>query len=258
MSKENMQLIGVIGGVGPFAGLDFVSKIFMNTKAVKDQDHLPCMLVSCPSLIPDRTAFLLQNEKGEIENPAFGLFESAKLLHKAGVRYASVACNTAHADKIFSLFCGMVKESLPGLQIVNMLETCADHVKKTFQKKPITLGLLATIGTHKSRVYHEYFREEDHIKLLEPDSQGRERIHKAIYSEEFGIKAHSQNIKPQAKDFIKNEINKLTEQGAQAVILGCTELPLAAQGENFPVPIIDPAMVTARKLIELINPNKLL
>jgi aspartate racemase len=267
VSEDNLKhfqggsaLIGVIGGVGPYAGLDFVRKIFSNTRAVKDQDHLNCVLVSCPSIIPDRTAFLLQG--GEGENPAYGMFESARLLHKAGVLYASVACNTAHSSRIFSPFCAMVKESLPGLQIVNMLETCAEYVKKSFHKEIINLGLLATIGTHKSRLYHEYFREEDNIRLIEPDGRDQEIIHQAIYSEEFGIKAHSMNVTPQAQDCVRREIYKLIDQGAEAIILGCTELPLAVpeacvQGDNFPAPIIDPAAVTARRLIELTAPEKL-
>jgi len=80
--KKNTPFIGIIGGVGPYAGLDFVQKIFANTQAVQDQDHLNCMLVSCPSLIPDRTRYLLQSNHEESENPAFGLFESARCLYK--------------------------------------------------------------------------------------------------------------------------------------------------------------------------------
>jgi len=245
-------IIGVIGGVGPRAGLDFVQKIFANTKAKKDQDHLNFMLISCPSIIPDRTGFLL---KGAKENPAFGMFESARRLYMAGVRIAAVACNTAHADSIFSPFCSMVKESLPDMKIVNMLETCAAYVRETQISR---LGLLATIGTHKSRVYHEYFKEEDGLLLIEPDSAGQSNIHEAIYSEDFGIKAQSQKTSSETIERINHEILALTEKGAEAIILGCTELPLAAQCLNCPVPLIDPGLITARRLIALTEPEKLL
>jgi len=249
-----MTLIGVIGGVGPQAGLDFVQKIFTNTKAKKDQDHLDCILISCPSIIPDRTGFLLRNEKEE-ENPAFGLFESARRLYSAGARIVAVACNTAHADRIFSLFCSMVRESLPDMKIVNMLETCAAYAKESQISR---LGLLATIGTHKSRVYHEYFREEDGFQLIEPDSAGQGSIHEAIYSEDFGIKAQSQKISSEAIERINHEIIALTGRGAKAIILGCTELPLAAQSLNCSVPLIDPGLITARQLIAFTEPEKLL
>ena len=253
-------IIGVIGGVGPQAGVDFVNKILANTIAVRDQDHINCMLISCPSLVPDRTEFLLQN-KDEKDNPAFGMFECARRLHLAVVSFASVACNTAHAQKIFTPFCAMVKQSLPGLKIINMLETCAETVKESLSVK--RMGLLATIGTHKSRVYHEYFKEENGYLLLEPDSAGQEKVHDAIYNKDYGIKANSQEISSKAREQISSEILGLIDRGAQAIILGCTELPLAAQGQRFSapnksgVPLIDPGLLAARRLIGLVAPEKL-
>jgi len=250
--KKNRALIGVIGGIGPYAGLDFVRNIFDNTRAHKDQEHLDCVLVSCPSIIPDRTGFLLDREK--TENPANGLFQSAKKLHAAGVRYAVAACNTAHAGKIFNPFCEMVRESLSGLTIINMLETCASHVRESTGIRRI--GLLATLGTHRSAVYHEYFGNG--FELIEPDTGGQEKVHESIYSKEYGIKAFSQPVKPMALDNIRREISRLAERGAQAVILGCTELPLAVKAGDVSVPVIDPGLIAARALIELIAPEKLL
>ena len=251
---DDLPLIGVIGGVGPYAGLDFVQKIFSNTLAVRDQDHLNCIMISCPSIIPDRTAFLLHG-KDDDENPAFGMFESARRLYMAGVHIAAVACNTAHAERIFSPFCAMVKESLPGFEIVNMLETCALYVRESLRVK--RLGLLATIGTHKSGVYREYFKEGDGFSLLEPLEAGQGRIHEAIYNEGFGIKASSEKIDPRARGIISGEIQALIYRGAEAVILGCTELPLAVTPEDFALPVIDPALIAARTLIALTAPGKL-
>ena len=254
MANEQKQraLIGVIGGIGPFAGLDFMRNIFNNTRALKDQEHLDCVLVSCPSIIPDRTEFLFGSDG--MENPALGMFESAKKLHAAGVSYAVVACNTAHSGRIFKPFCETVQENLSGLTIVNMLETCASHVKQNLNIKRI--GLLATKGTHKSKVYHEYFG--DGIELLEPDAAGQEKVHEAIYSKEFGIKAFSQPIKPLARETIGREISRLVGRGAQAVILGCTELPLAVRANEIPIPAIDPGLIAARALVALAAPDKLL
>ena len=250
----DLPIIGVIGGVGPWAGLDFLRKIFANTIAIRDQDHLNCALISCPSIIPDGTVFLLE-DKGEELNPAFGMFESARRLYLAGARIAAVACNTAHADRIFSPFLALVKEALPGLEIVNMLDTCALYVRESLRIK--RLGLLATIGTHQSGVYREYFKGEDGFSLLEPDSSGQKNIHEAIYNEDFGIKAHSDGIEPRAKELITGEIHRLIERGAEAVILGCTELPLAVQSRDSPVPLVDPGLITARRLISLTAPEKL-
>ena len=256
-SPKVTDIIGVLGGVGPFAGMDFVRNIFNNTRAVKDQEHLDCVLVSCPSIIPDRTDFLLSCE--DMENPALGLFESATKLHAAGVAYAVVACNTAHSAIIFKPFREMVEKSLSGLTIINMLETCAYHVKKSLESSQSgakRIGLLATRGTHKSGVYHEYFG--DGIELLEPEVAGQERVHEAIYSKDFGIKAYSQPVKPQAREVIATEISSLVNRGAQAIILGCTELPLAVTPGEVAVPVIDPGLIAARALIALVAPEKLL
>ena len=274
-SRENVSIIGIIGGIGPQAGIDFAEKILSNTRAARDQDHLNCMLISCPSLIPDRTEFIL-GSKNDDENPAFGLFECASRLYAAGSRLAVVACNTAHASRIYSPFLEMAKDAFPALRIENMLEVCADFTKTRL--KISELGLLATLGTHKSGVYREYFRREDGFSLIEPDDEGQKRVHEAIYGEYFGIKAHSWPISPQASEIIKKEILRLSARGARAIILGCTELPLAfrmmnnpVSGNpqkaislldtgltNYPVPLIDPGLIAARRLIELAAPEKLL
>lgn len=247
-------LVGIIGGVGPSAGLDFMRNLFANTRAVKDQDHIDCILISCPGLIPDRTAFLLHEGKSGYENPAYGMFECAKRLYRAGARYISVACNTAHADHIFTPFSVLVAASLPGLIIINMLETCAAHAKAIGVKR---VGLLATKGAYQSRVYHEYFTAEAGFVLIEPDADAQEHIHAAIYSENFGIKAHSDPVKARAKTMLKDEIARLTERGAEALILGCTELPLAIAPGDSQLPLLNPALLTARRLIRLSAPEKL-
>jgi aspartate racemase len=246
--------VGVIGGVGPYAGIDFLEKILLNTQAVKDQDHISCMLISCPALIPDRSEFLLGKSPGG-ENPAQGMFSSAATLYKAGARYVSVACNTAHSSRIFTPFQDAVRESLPGLTVVNMLETCALFVKNHSMSR--RLGLLATLGTYKSGVYHEYFRKEDGFTLIEPEEQGRVKIHNAIYHEESGIKAHPHPVKARTKNAVLYEAYRLVERGAEAVILGCTELPLAMRQDDMGAPLFDPALLTARALIQLAAPEKL-
>ncbi|GHV62080.1 aspartate racemase [Spirochaetia bacterium] len=248
-------VIGVIGGVGPYAGLDFVRNIFDNTRAVTDQEHLNTVLISCPSLIPDRTDFLL-NKHDEKDNPAYGMFACAKMLYDAGARFVTVACNTAHAAPIFGPYSAMVAEKLPGLTIVNMLETCASYVREALGFTRI--GLLATRGTHVSGVYREYFKAAEGITLLEPDNEEQEAVHDLIYNKEYGIKAHSSPVSPRAKETLSKAILTLAGRGAEAVVLGCTELPLAVEKKaDFPLPLLNPALIAARRLITLADPGKL-
>ena len=254
MEHSNNPIIGIIGGVGPHAGLDFVRKIFNNTVALKDQDHIDTILVSCSSLIPDRANFLLNKEN---INPQAGMFECAKKLHAAGAKYLCVACNTAHSDRIFTPFCQSIEKSLPGLIVVNMLETAANFMKDHFPEVK-TIGYLATKGTYASGVYREHFSKNQRFNIIEPELQGQNRIHDAIYSLEFGIKAHSDPVHPKARSILLYEAFKLYDRGADAVILGCTELPLALNPMDFSFPIIDPGLLTARYLINLVAPEKLL
>lgn len=106
-------------------------------------------------------------------------------------------------------------------------------------------------------MYHEYFKKEDNIELIEPDASEQEIIHDAIYNENYGIKAHSEKINVLAKNAVNYEIFNLIAQGAQAVILSCTELPLAVQKKHFPVPVLDPGLLASRRLIALLAPEKL-
>jgi aspartate racemase len=250
LEKKRNPLIGVIGGVGPYAGLDFVRNVFNNTQALKDQEHLNTLLVSCPGIIPDRTKYLLDEEP---ENPSGGLFESAKILYAAGARHAAIVCNTAHSDRIFMPFCDMVKAAMPDMVIVNMLRSCADFVKKKYPEIK-TLGLLATKGTYRSRVYGDYFKTAEGFSILEPEMPGQNRIDEAIYSVDFGIKAHSDPVQAKACNILLYEGFRLLDRGAQGLILGCTELPLAVDPTDFSVPVFNPSFLCARELIKLTAP----
>jgi aspartate racemase len=253
LEEKRNPLIGVIGGVGPYAGLDFVRNIFNNTRALKDQEHLNTLLVSCPALIPDRTKYLLDEEP---VNPSGGLFESAKILYAAGARHAVVVCNTAHSDRIFMPFCDTVKEAMPDMVIVNMLRSCADFIKEKYPEIK-NLGLLATKGTYKSRVYEEYFTPAEGCSLLYPEAPGQNRIGEAIYSLDFGIKAHSDPVQAKACNILLYEGFRLLDRGAQGLILGCTELPLAVNPADFSAPVFNPGLIAARELIRLTSPSSL-
>mgnify|MGYP000203337425 FL=1 len=91
-------MIGVIGGMGPQAGIDLVQKIINLTKAASDQDHLPIAMLSIPHSISDRTEFLLG--KSDV-NPAIAISEVICTLSKNGASIIGMPCNTAHAEPIF-------------------------------------------------------------------------------------------------------------------------------------------------------------
>jgi aspartate racemase len=116
---------------------------------------------------------------------------------------------------------------------------------------------LATKGTYKSRVYHEYFKAGDGFSLLEPELPGQDRISEAIYSLDFGIKAHSDPVQAKARNILLYEGFRLLDRGVQGLILGCTELPLAMNPADFSAPVFNPGFLTARELIRLTFPSSL-
>ena len=91
-------MIGIVGGIGPLAGVDMYKRIVANTIAKADQDHLPVLLASLPGEVVDRMPFLLE---GTPENPAFGIAKVIGMLEKAGADLIAIACNTADQASVF-------------------------------------------------------------------------------------------------------------------------------------------------------------
>ena len=142
-------MIGVIGGAGPFAGLDLLGKILTQTAADTDQDHLTVVTLSQPSTIADRTAFLL----GETAiNPAGPLLEQLRQLEEAGAEVAGIPCNTAHAPPIMDLITQGLAASGSRLRLLNMISEVG-HMLQHHYPSVKKIGLLSTIGTAYSRVY---------------------------------------------------------------------------------------------------------
>ena len=245
------KAIGVIGGVGPYAGLDLVKKVFDNTIAASDQEHVDLYLTSTPSIIGDRTRFLLEGG----ENPADGLYACFEKLAQIGASVVVIPCNTAHASPIYDALREKVIRSHPDVQLLNMiLETCGT-VSSMFPKGA-RIGLLATKGTHAIGVYRQYFEQYPNLELLEPDASGQERVHQAIYDTTYGIKAVFP-VSQKALAVLLREGKHLVERGADAIILGCTELPLALHEGMLPCPLVDPTTILARAALGAIALDKL-
>ncbi len=120
------------------------------------------------------------------------------------------------------------------------------------------IGVLCTTGTYKTRVYQNILAQKGHRVIL-PDKVIQESIvHKAIYDPKNGIKARSAPVSTVAKKESSKAINYLQLEGAEAIVLGCTEIPLAITekiiGETV---IIDPTLILARALVREVKPNKL-
>lgn len=257
------KMIGIVGGVGPYAGLDLAKKIFEHTAAQQDQEHLDVLLVNRPRLIADRTAYLLARRGGDPTvdpaNPGHGLVQCIHTLVTAGAEVIGVPCNTAHASAIFQVVERAVAAHFPALQLLHLVHETVAAVCTALPSGG-SVGLLATPGAYASRVYHTAMAAVPAAApyhLLEPDAEGKRRVREAIYDPEYGIKAQAAPVTCRAVDTLAAEVWRLYERGAQAVIMGCTEIPLALDGQTLPVPLLDPAVALARALIQAAAPERL-
>ena len=221
------KTIGIIGGMGPLATADLFKKIVLNTKAEKDQDHLK-VLIDNNTDIPDRTAAILHGG----DDPVPQLTKSAVALEKMGADFLIIPCNTAH------YFRDAVQKSV-NIPILSMLELTG----RACQARGIkTVGLLATEGTVNSGIYQRVF-EALGIEMLTPDKPEQTEITNLIYS---GVKAGKADYDVTG---VRKVIESLLSRGAETLILGCTELPLAVEMYNLDYNTCDPTLELARGAI---------
>lgn len=222
------KIIGIIGGMGPLATDDLFHKIIVNTEAEKDQDHIR-VLIDNNTNIPDRTEAILYGG----DSPVKELSLSASKLEKTGAGLLIMPCNTAH------YFYEDVSASV-SVPVLNMISITGSILSEQGIKKA---GLLATDGTIQSGIYEKELRKYG-IEVIKPDAEGQKNIMDMIYN---GVKAGLD--KYDTKDIIR-VIEKIFESGAQILILGCTELPLAMDMYNLDYPSIDPTLELAREAIK--------
>ena len=221
------KVIGIIGGMGPLATADLFKKIVLNTKAEKDQDHIR-VVIDNNTNIPDRTGAILHGGK----DPVSELAKSAKALKTMGADLLIMPCNTAH------YFHGKVQESVD-IPVLHMIEITCNALKKAGVKKA---GLLATDGTIQSGIYQSVF-DANGIELVKPDAAGQKAVMDMIYG---GVKASKWDF--DTAD-VKKAMEALLKEGAETLILGCTELPLAKEMYNLDYPSVDPTLELAKEAI---------
>ncbi|WP_454805287.1 amino acid racemase [Paraburkholderia fungorum] len=230
--------VGVLGGVGPAATVDFMAKLVRNTPAARDQDHIKVMVEQNPQ-IPDRTEALL----GGGDDPTLALYAACKTLEEGGADLIAIPCNTAHA------FVERIQPSLT-IPIVNMLTCTADYLREAFPGVR-EVGVLATSGTLASRVYETALAARGFVQIA-PAEAAQARLMNAIYGP-CGAKAGY--LSGECDDDLAAAVDDLVAQGVQVIVLGCTELPLLLRGSTLARPgrpvvrLVDPTDVLAKRCV---------
>ena len=215
-------MIGILGGMGTQAGLDFCNKLAMLNRGKIDQEY-PLFILYNKSNIPGRPESIgIQTRKfsdlprSSQNNTRYNkvlksLLEGCRSLEKSGCRFIVIPCNTAH------YWYEDLKKKIK-IPIINMPKEVFLHTKKIC-KKNSKIGLLATEGTLKTKIYEKLFNKN--YELITPlHSLQVKSVNKTIKHVKMG------NIKLAEKS-IKSAINYLIKNGCKKIILGCTELPIA-------------------------------
>ena len=215
-------MIGILGGMGTQAGLDFCNKLAVLNRGKIDQEY-PLFLLYNKSNIPGRPESIgsqtknLSNKstnktsKEKYKRVLSSLLKGCKLLEKNKCKFIVIPCNTAHY-----WFDDLQKKI--NIPIINMPKEVFKFTKKQC-KKNSKVGLLATEGTLKTGVYKKFFEKD--YQLIEPSQKIQKlSVNKAIKLVKMGnVKAAAKAIKPAIDSLIKMKCKK--------IILGCTELPIA-------------------------------
>lgn len=224
----NKKTVGIIGGMGPGATALLFQKLIDYTDAKSDAEHMH-IIIDNNTAIPDRTTAILKGEN----TPALYIVESGKKLEMCGAELLLIPCNTSH------YFYDDIQEQL-SVPVVNMI---AETAKVCLNNGYTKVGILATTGTCNTDTYGRELNKFG-VEAVYPDVEGQKRVMEIIYDQ---VKA-GRKINVQILD---QTLKKMASKGAQAFILGCTELPFAIKNGDFGYHFLDSLDILAKCAVEM-------
>lgn len=243
-SRLALPFVGILGGMGPLAGVDFAAKLIDAARQAlgsqTDQEQVPFVLWSVPQ-IPDRVAPLFDPAA---PSPLPAMIQGVRALERAGVDVIAIACNTAHAwhaelsEAVRTPILHLAEEAVHAL-------IAAGGVR--------TAGILATAATLRIGMYQERL-ERAGIAWIAPAEEDMEELVKPA------IALVKRNEPEPAFELARRACERLASRGADIMILACTELPVALaagkrRGQEFRVPVLDPAESLARACVLWAGPQ---
>ena len=225
------KTVGVLGGMGPDATVDFIRKVIALTPAEKDQDHIH-MLIDHNPRVPNRQDHILA--RGDDPGPA--LAEMAVRLEKAGADFLVIPCNTAQAYEQ----CIVDAVSIPLVSIIDETIAAIGEVAAGAN----AVGVLATIGCLKADMYQRAMAKNDLTAVL-PDDEELSELMVLVNGVKAGVNDDS------VKRSMQQLANALVARGAEAIIAGCTEIPLVLDESMLDVPLISSTDVLAQRTVQL-------
>jgi aspartate racemase len=225
-----MKRIGIIGGIGPESTIDYY-KLIIGAFHEKQADlGYPEIIIYSANL----SSLMRILEANDWETLTDWLLEKVVALHKAGAEFAVIGSNTPHIvfDKVSS------RSPIPMLSII-------EETRKNAQKRGLKkLGLLGTRFTMESDFFKKPFGDNE-MAVVVPEKEDQELIHHRLFSEiELGI------IKDSTKEELLSIVKKMIDKHSiDALILGCTELPLILNKDEFGIPFLNTTAIHAESIV---------
>lgn len=222
--------VGVLGGMGPAATLDFCARLLATTPAQRDQDHLRVLVDNNPRL-PDRHAAIA----GLGPSPGPALAEMARGLERSGAELLVMPCNTAHA------FADDIRSAV-AIPFIDLIEATSDAVE-AIAPAGAPVGVLAADGCIQAGLYQRSLAARGLLaQVPEPAVQARlMAVIRAVKTGDTGgaVRAEARALAGEA-----------AAGGAAVVILACTELPLLLNAGDVAAPLVDCTQVLVQRTLE--------
>lgn len=233
-----MKKIGIIGGLGPEATVDYYKEIINAFKSENGDLNYPEIIVYSVNMWE-----FIEMIKAKKYDDAIGyLLERIKRLKNAGADFAAISANTPH------LLFDRLKEQSP-IPLISIVEaTCIESVRRGYKHA----GLFGTGFTMEASFYSEVFKKQN-IDIVLPDKEDKELINYKLFSEiELGI------FKDETRQILIEIIDKLVqEQQIDSLILGCTEFPLILKESRYAgIPMLNTTKIHVDAIVDYcINGN---
>ena len=225
------KTIGVLGGMGPEASSNLYSKMIKYSQnkygAVQDFDYPPIIIYSLPLFGFDETGIVDEDlVKKQV-------IDGVKKLESAGCDLIIIACNTVH------IYFDEMQKAVD-VPILNIVEETKKEVKRFGYEK---VGLFASESTNNLKLYQNKF-ESDQIEVISPNREQQEAMNKVIEHVMGGNQKIEDVIvlKDIARDYLK--------YGAEAIVMGCTEIPLAINQTHTDIKLFDTIEIIVKSAVD--------
>lgn len=225
------KVVGIIGGMGPEATVDLMQRIISATPATDDVDHIRLLVDNNPK-VPSRIKALIE---GDGESPAPCMIDMAKGLVQQGADFLVIPCNTAHH------YYPDVAAAVD-IPVLNLIELTAEHVKSV-QPNAKKIGLLASTALQIIHLYEPWF-EKQNIQVMYPEPEHQTKLMDFIRA----VKANRQTPE-QLLDYNRAAEN-LAAQGAECLVIACTELSVIGSQLKTVLPVYDASDLLAKITVD--------